>query len=115
MKYRISQRLQNHLNELRKRAIKEKNEKLRSDYWWLYFNGKGIESEIREMMLKTENVTLIEMMTNYGLTEIILEDQKDIAPPAEDEEEEVSKPPVDDDVNDDDIPPRQKRLWEDEE
>jgi hypothetical protein len=44
MKYRISQRLNNHLNELRKRAIKEKNEKLRSDYWWLYFNAKGIES-----------------------------------------------------------------------
>jgi hypothetical protein len=65
------------------------------------------------MMLKTENVTLIEMMTNYGLTEIILEDQKDIAPSVEDEEE--PKPPVDDDVNDEDIPPRQKRFWEDEE
>jgi sugar-specific transcriptional regulator TrmB len=114
MKYRISQRLNNHLNELRKRAIKEKNEKLRSDYWWLYFNAKGIESEIREMMLKTENVTLIEMMTNYGLTEIILEDQQHIAP-AEDEEEEAPKPPVDDTVNDEDIPPRQKRFWEDEE
>ena len=108
MKYRISQRLLNHLNELRKRAIKEKNEKLRSDYWWLYFNAKGIETEIREMMLKTENVTLIEMMTHYGLTEIILEDQKDITPEADDEEE--PKPPVDD-VDDDDIPPRQLGLW----
>jgi hypothetical protein len=53
------------------------------------------------------------MMTNYGLTEIILEDQKDIAPP-DDEEEEAPKPPVDDDVNDD-IPPCQKRFWENEE
>ena len=112
MKYRISQRLLDHLNELRKRAIKEKNEKLRSDYWWLYFNAKGIETEIREMMLKTENVMLLEMMTYYGLTEIILEAQKDIAP-AEDEEEPT--PAVDDDVNDEDIPPRQKRFWEDEE
>ena len=111
MKYRISQRLINHLNELRKRAIKEKNEKLRSDYWWLYFNAKGIESEIREMMLKTENVTLIEMMTHYGLTEIILEDQKDIAP--EEDEAEEPKPPVDDDDDDDDIPPQQKKLWDD--
>ena len=110
MKYRISQRLLNHLNELRKRAIKQQDEKLRSDYWSLYFNAKGIESEIREMILKTENVTLIEMMTNYGLTEIILAEQRDIAP-AEDEEE--PKPPVDDDVDDDDIPPRQRRLFDD--
>jgi sugar-specific transcriptional regulator TrmB len=108
MKYRISQRLNNHLNELRKRATKQKDEKLRSDYWWLYFNAKSIESEIREMILKTENVTLIEMMTNYGLTEIILAEQQDIAPAPDDEGEEP-KPPVDDD----DIPPRQRRLFDD--
>ena len=110
MKYRISQRLLNHLNELRKRAIKEKDEKRRSDYWWLYFNAKGIETEIREMMLKTENVTLLEMMTNYGLTEIILADQQDNLPPPEDEEEE--KPADDDDDHEDDIPPRQMGFWD---
>ena len=38
MKNRISKRLINHMNELRKRAVKEKDEKLRSDYWWLYFD-----------------------------------------------------------------------------
>jgi hypothetical protein len=59
----------------------------------LYFNAKGIETEIREMM------------TYYGLTDIILADQQDIVP-AEDEKE--PKPPVND------IPPQQKKLWDDQ-
>jgi len=72
MKNRISQRLIKHLNELRKRALKEKDEDKRSDYWWLYNDAKTIEPEIREMILKSENQTLLEMMSNYGLMPIIL-------------------------------------------
>ena len=107
MKNRISQRLLKHQNELRKRALKEKDEKLRKDYWWLYHDAKDIEPEIREMMLKAENRSLLELMTDYGLAHIILEDQKDNPP----EDEEESKPPDDDD-HEDDIPPRQMGFWD---
>ena len=109
MKNRISQRLVKHLNELRKRALKEKDEKLRRDYWWLYHDAKDIEPEIREMILKAENRHLIEMMTDYGVTDTILGDEKDNPPPPEDDDEE--KPPDDDD-HEDDIPPRQMGLWD---
>ena len=68
MKNRISLRLIKHLNELRKRALKEKDEDKRRDYWWLYHDAKTIEPEIREMILKSENQTLLEMMSN-ALTE----------------------------------------------
>ena len=108
MKNRISQRLVKHLNELRKRALKEKDEKLRRDYWWLYHDAKDIEPEIREMILKAENRSLLELITDYGLTHIILDDQQD-NPREEDEEE--PKPPDDDD-HEDDIPPRQLGLWD---
>src|SRR5215207_2717671 len=111
MKNRISQRLIKHLNELRKRALKEKDEEKRRDYWWLYHDAKTIEPEIREMMLKTENQSLLEMMTDYGLTNIILGDQQDNPPPPEDDKDD-EKPPDDDDDHDDDIPPRQMGLWD---
>ena len=111
MKNRISQRLVKHLNELRKRALKELDEKKRRDYWWLYHDARDIEPEIREMILKAENRHLIEMINHYGLTDIILGDEKDNPPPAQDDEEE--KPSDDDDDDhEDDIPPRQLGLWD---
>jgi hypothetical protein len=109
MKNRISQRLMNHQNELRKRALKEKDEKLRKDYWWLYHDAKDIEPEIREMILKAENRSLLEMMTDYGLAHIILEDEKQNPPPPEDEPKSSDDEPPD---HDDDIPPRQMGLWD---
>jgi hypothetical protein len=117
MKNRISLRLINHQNELRKRAIKEKDEKLRSDYWWLYFDAKGIEPEIREMVLKAEKHTLLEMIIEEGLAHRLLEREKNKLPqedepqPSNDEQPQVS----DDEPPDytDDIPPRQKGLWDD--
>jgi hypothetical protein len=113
MKNRISQRLIKHLKELRKRALKEKDEDKRRDYWWLYHDAKTIEPEIREMILKSENQTLLEMMSNYGLTPIILGDQKDNPPPDKEEADDEPQPPdKDDDDHDDDIPPRQMGLWE---
>ena len=110
MKNRISLRLINHQNELRKRAIKEKDEKLRSDYWWLYFDAKGIEPEIREMVLKAEKHTLLEMIVETGLAHILLDDEKSNPQPPEDDEPKASddEPPD----HDDDIPPRQMSLWE---
>src|SRR5215203_6088029 len=113
MKNRISLRLEKHKNELRKRALKEKDEEKRRDYWWLYHDAKTIEPEIREMMLKTENQSLLEMMTDYGLTHIILGDQQDTPPPPpQDDNDEGEDKPSDDDDHDDDIPPRQLGLWE---
>src|SRR5688572_18710410 len=67
MKNRISTRLEHHKNELRKRALKEKDEQLRKDYWWLYHNAKDIEPEIREMVLKAENLTMLERVIESGL------------------------------------------------
>ena len=114
MKNRISQRLIKHLNELRKRALKEKDEDKRRDYWCLYHDAKTIEPEIREMILKTENQSLLEMMTHYGLTNILLGDQQDNPPPPppEEEEEPTKLDDADDDDHEDDIPPRQMGLWE---
>ena len=113
MKNRISQRLIKHLNELRKRALKEKDEEKRRDYWWLYHDAKTIEPEIREMILKSENQTLLEMMSNYGLTPIILGDQKDNPPPLDKEDDDdESQSSDDDDDHEDDIPPRQLGLRE---
>ena len=60
------------------------------------------------MILKAENRHLIEMMTYYGVTDIILGDEKDNPPP---EDKEEPKPPDDDD-HEDDIPPRQMGLWD---
>ena len=115
MKNRISQQLIKHLKELHKRAIKEKDEEKRRDYWWLYHDARTIEPEIREMILKTENQSLLEMMTHYGLTNILLGDQQDNPPPppANEDENEEEKPPDDDDDHEDDIPPRQMGLWYD--
>ena len=94
MKNRISQRLIHHQNELRKRALKEKDEKLRKDYWWLYYNAKDIEPEIREMVLKAENRSMLERIIESGLIHILLEEEKDNPSPEED------------------IPPRQMGLWD---
>ena len=118
MKNRISLRLINHQNELRKRAIKEKDEKLRSDYWWLYFDAKGIEPEIREMILKAEKHTLLEMIIEEGLAHRLLEAEKNKPPVPEDEPQpsDDEQPQVSDDEppdHNDKIPPRQKGLWDD--
>jgi hypothetical protein len=119
MKIRISQRLIKHLNELRKRAVKEKDNEKRRDYWWLYHDAKTIEPEIREMILKAENRHLIEMIDYYGLKDILLGDQKDIPlPPEDDTKPDDEATPAadessdDDDDHEDDIPPRQLGLWE---
>ena len=111
MKNRISSRLEHHKNELRKRALKEKDEQLRKDYWWLYHNAKDIEPEIREMVLKAENRTMLERVIESGLMHKLLEDEKNSPPPEEDEpKSSVSdeEPPD----HEDEIPPRQLGLWD---
>jgi hypothetical protein len=118
MKNRISKRLEKHKEELRKRAVKEQNEEKRRDYWWLYFDAKDIEPEIREMILKAEKHTLLEMIVETGLVHILLDDEKDNPPAPADDEPKPSEPSEDESADDkppdhnDDIPPRQKGLWE---
>jgi hypothetical protein len=111
MKHRISLRLEKHKEKLRKRAVKELDEEKRRDYWLLYFDAKDIEPEIREMILKAEKHTLLEMIVETGLVHILLDDEKSNQPPLEEDEPKLSdddEPPD----HDDDIPPRQKGLWE---
>jgi hypothetical protein len=108
MKNRISQRLIKHLNELRKRAIKEKDDEKRRDYWWLYHDAKTIEPEIREMILKAEKHTLLEMIVETGVIHILLEDEKDNPLPEDEPKPSDDEPPD----YDDDIPPRQKGFWD---
>jgi hypothetical protein len=111
MKNRISTRLEQHKNELRKRALKEQDEKLRRDYWWLYHNAKDIEPEVREMVLKAENRTMLERVIESGLMPMLLEAEKNKLPP----EEAESEPSVADEEppdHEDDIPPRQMGLWD---
>jgi hypothetical protein len=114
MKNRISLRLEKHKDELRKRALKEQNEEKRRDYWLLYFDAKDIEPEIREMILKAEKHTLLEMIVETGLVHILLDDEKSNPLPPEEDEPKPSEPSDDEppDDHDDDIPPRQKGLWE---
>src|SRR5688572_6707381 len=103
MKHRISLRLEKHKEKLRKRALKEENEEKRRDYWLLYFDAKDIEPEIREMILKAEKHTLLEMIVETGLVHILLDDEKSIPPPPADDEPKPSddgEPPD----HDDDIP-----------
>ena len=109
MKNRISQRLIHHQNELRKRALKEKDEKLRKDYWWLYHNAKDIEPEVREMVLKAENRSMLERVIESGLIHILMEDEKDNLPPEDDKPQVSDSEPPD---HEDDIPPRQMGLWD---
>ena len=111
MKNRISTRLEQHKNELRKRALKEKDEKLRKDYWWLYHNAADIEPEIREMVLKGENLSMLERVIEAGLMHKLLEAEKNNPLP----EEAEPQPFVSDEEppdHEDDITPRQMGFWD---
>ena len=110
MKNRISKRLEHHKNELRKRALKETNPKLRSDYWRLYYDAVDIGHEIREMVMAAEIRRLVDIMIAAGVPDTYVEDETD-----EDDKPPEDKPDQSDDEPDDhedDIPPRQMGLWD---
>src|SRR5262245_38171564 len=54
MNKRISYHLTELKNELRKRAMKEKDEEKRTDYWRLYYKVLHAEHEVREMVMDAE-------------------------------------------------------------
>ena len=113
MNKRISYHLNELKNELRKRALKEKNEEKRRDYWRLYYKAVDAAHEVDSMVADAEIRTLIEYLLRYGR---LPDDWKEqIAKLKEEEANEKKNPPVDDDIDDDDIPPRKLGLWNEEE
>jgi hypothetical protein len=114
MNKRISYHLTELKNELRKRALKEKDEKKRRDYWRLYYKAVDAAHEVDSMVADAEIRTLVEYLLRYGRLpddwkEQVAKFQEDKA-----DADEKKKPPVDE-VDDDDIPPRQLGLWNEEE
>jgi hypothetical protein len=101
MRKRRSSLLANLKRELHQRAIKEKDEKRRKDYWRMYFQAKNAEGEIREMVLEVEVSRLKEFLRADGYDDELLD------------EPDAPQPP-DHSIDEDAIPPRQKGLWEDE-
>jgi hypothetical protein len=116
MNKRISYHLTELKNELRKRALKEKDEKKRRDYWRLYYKAVDAAHEVDSMVADAEIRTLVEYLLRYGR---LPDDWKEqVAKLQEDKanaEEEKEQPPVEDSLDDDDIPPRQLGLWNEEE
>jgi hypothetical protein len=77
----------------------------------LYHNAADIEPEIREMVLKGENLSMLERVIEAGLMHKLLEAEKNNPLP----EEAEPKPSVSDEEppdHEDDIPPRQLGLWD---
>jgi hypothetical protein len=96
------------LQELRKRASKEKDEDKRRDYWRLYYKALHAENEVREMVMDAEIRRLLEIVLAYGMLPDTWKDEIDKL----DDNANESKPPPVDDIDDNDIPPRQKGFWE---
>ena len=108
MKNRISRKLAHLKEELRKRAVKEKDKEKRDDYWRLYFAAKDAEQEVRELIKDAETRNVLEIVAAYGLLDILMEEEKDN--PAEDEKpNSADSEPID---HEDDIPPRQMGFWD---
>ena len=107
MKDRISRKLAHLKEELRKRAIKEKDEEKRDDYWRLYFAARDAEYEVRELIQNAETRNVLEIVAAYGLLDILMEDEKD-HPPEDKPKKSDGEPPD----HEDDIPPRQMSFWD---
>ena len=105
MKRRKSYHLTQLQNELRKRAIKEKNEEKRRDYWRMFFKAKHAEHEVRELVMDAEMRRLLDFMRMADFPDGF-DDDIDIP------QQPRSQAPDDDDIDDEDIPPRQKGLWD---
>jgi hypothetical protein len=100
--------------ELRNRAMKEKNEEKRRDYWRLYYKAVDAENEVNDMVRVAELRRALELMIAYGM----LPDnwREELAKLEEDKADADKKkqPPVDNSIDDDDIPPRQLGLWDEQ-
>jgi hypothetical protein len=99
-------------NDLRKRALKEKDEEERRDYWRLYYKAVDAEHEVNDMVKDAEIRRMLELAIAYGM----LPDnwKEELAQLLEDKANKKKKPPVDSNIDDEDIPPRQMRLFDEE-
>jgi hypothetical protein len=115
MNHRISYHLAQLRRELHKRALKEKDEEKRRDYWRLYYKARDAEAEVNGMVADSEILTLLDYALRYG--RLPENWREEIAKHLEDkaDAEEKKPPPVDDSADDDDIPPRQLGFWNEEE
>jgi hypothetical protein len=115
MNKRVSYFLTELKNELRKRALKEKNEEKRRDYWRMYYKAVDAAHEVDSMVADAEIRTLVEYLLRYGrLPDDWREQVAKLLQDKANAEEEKEQPPVDE-VDDDDIPPRQLGFWDKEE
>ena len=108
MKHRISRKLTWLKEELRKRAIKEEDYEKRDDLWRLYYAARDAETEVRELIKDAETRNVLEVVANYGLLEILMEEERENPSPADDEPQQSYTQSTDYD----EIPPRQLRLWD---
>ena len=118
MNKRISYHLTELKNELRKRAMKEKDEEKRTDYWRLYYKALHAEYEVNGLVADAEVRTLLDYALQYGRLPGSWKNLKDEINKSRDDaddNQDKPQPPVDDNIDDDDIPPRQLGLWDDEE
>jgi hypothetical protein len=107
-KHWMSKRLERHQNKLRQRALKEREEDKRKDYWSLYYDAKAIEHEFVEKQMMGDIERIVEVITVLGVTDVLLEAAQD-NPPPEDEPKQPDSKPSD---SEDNIPPRQMGFWE---
>ena len=113
MNKRVSYYLTELKNELRKRALKEKNEEKRRDYWRLYYKAVDAAHEVDSMVADAEIRTLVEYLLRYGRLPDDWREQ--VAKLLEDKAEEQKPPPVENEIDDENIPPRQLGFWDKEE
>ena len=109
MKHRISQKLARLKEELRKRALKEEDDEKRDDYWRLYFAARDAEYEVRQLISDAETRNVLEIVANYGLLDILMEEERDNPQPADEKPKQSYSTTTD---YDDEIPPRQLGLWD---
>ena len=116
MNKRTSYHLTELKNELRKRALKEKDEEKRTDYWRLYYKALHAEYEVNGLVADAEVRTLLDYALQYGRLPGDWKNLKDeITKFKEDTNKDKQPPLVDDNIDDDDIPPRQLGLWDEDE
>jgi hypothetical protein len=99
------------MREIRQAALDEENEKLRGKLWRWYYRLQHGEDEIQLMLKDTAMRNVLEFIIEYGM--LPLDWKEEIAKFMAQMEADEDKPPspVDDSINDEDIPPRQMRLW----
>lgn len=105
MKRRTSNFLSCLKSELRRHAIKAKDEETANDYWRMYYKAVNAEQEI---VLEAEVRRLLEFIVREGIADGLVDEMQQ----SDDTADKPQKPQTDTTLTDDDIPPRQKGFWD---